>query len=434
MLTRVPAGWAMALALVVTGHLARRASVSPTPMSRGAARTGSPPRRRRVGAGRWLVAGGAVSIAVGAGINWAKFRHPYLFPLAGPGVEPAERPPQGGARPERRPPRRAAVPVDDPRRLLPARRAAPRAVVPVRDAAGAPADARSAAWYSTSRSAPAASRRSCRCCSGSPLWGTLAVWHRGRAALRIPAARCARRHRRRDDVRVRRPSATPPSSCRCWPSAPSSASPTSPAGRRDVAGAPTTRRHRGGRRPRPVGRGGERGDRARERPTHVARRAARAAGVAPAQRQRRSPGTRSTRWCTQVDALPPSAVADALFVVGDCDAVYVATGETFERVGAGGGARPDVPHRRRRPTGCARVRSAWRGSPDTPCAGCTSRSASTGGCASSCSGPRPTQGGDWFDVAPGDVIDVARAGGHRHTTATSPRRPAASAARACRHR
>ena len=32
-------------------------------------------------AGRWLVAGGAVSIAVGAGINWAKFRHPYLFPL-----------------------------------------------------------------------------------------------------------------------------------------------------------------------------------------------------------------------------------------------------------------------------------------------------------------------------------------------------------------
>jgi hypothetical protein len=67
MLTRVTAGWAMALAVVATGvwFLATR-------RDRGA-------DWRRAGWG--LTAGGMAALLVGSAVNWAKFRHPYLFPI-----------------------------------------------------------------------------------------------------------------------------------------------------------------------------------------------------------------------------------------------------------------------------------------------------------------------------------------------------------------
>ncbi|WP_116996070.1 hypothetical protein [Desertimonas flava] len=61
MLTRLPAGWSMSLSLIATGvWLAVR-------------------RARRSG---WVLAGaGVLAIAVGAAVNWAKFRHVYMFPI-----------------------------------------------------------------------------------------------------------------------------------------------------------------------------------------------------------------------------------------------------------------------------------------------------------------------------------------------------------------
>jgi hypothetical protein len=66
MLTRLTAGWAIALAVTATGlwFLATR---------------------RRAGAWRragWgLVAAGTATVLIGSLVNWAKFRHPYLFPI-----------------------------------------------------------------------------------------------------------------------------------------------------------------------------------------------------------------------------------------------------------------------------------------------------------------------------------------------------------------
>lgn len=66
MLTRVTSGWAMALALVVTGgcFLVGRHQVV---------------GRQRAGWG--LIVGGALVVVTGSLVNWAKFRHPYLFPI-----------------------------------------------------------------------------------------------------------------------------------------------------------------------------------------------------------------------------------------------------------------------------------------------------------------------------------------------------------------
>ena len=67
MLTRSTAGWAIALAVVATGlwFLA------------GRRRQGAVWRR----AGWGLVVAGAATMLVGSLVNWAKFRHPYLFPI-----------------------------------------------------------------------------------------------------------------------------------------------------------------------------------------------------------------------------------------------------------------------------------------------------------------------------------------------------------------
>jgi hypothetical protein len=67
MLTRSTAGWAIALAVVATGlwFLA------------GRRRQGAVWRR----AGWGLVMAGAATMLAGSLVNWAKFRHPYLFPI-----------------------------------------------------------------------------------------------------------------------------------------------------------------------------------------------------------------------------------------------------------------------------------------------------------------------------------------------------------------
>lgn len=67
MLTRAPAGWALAAATIATGAwLVVRTSRSDT-------------ADRRTGVA--VTVGGAATIVIGAGVNWAKFRHPYLFPI-----------------------------------------------------------------------------------------------------------------------------------------------------------------------------------------------------------------------------------------------------------------------------------------------------------------------------------------------------------------
>ncbi len=67
MLTRITAGWAMAVAVIVTGAWIVVA------------------RHRRNGtwrrAGWGLVAGGVAVVVIGSLVNWAKFRHPFLFPI-----------------------------------------------------------------------------------------------------------------------------------------------------------------------------------------------------------------------------------------------------------------------------------------------------------------------------------------------------------------
>jgi hypothetical protein len=68
MLTRITAGWAMALAVLLTGALIL------------VTRRHRRDDRRRAGWG--LVAGGAAVVLIGSLVNWAKFRHPYLFPIA----------------------------------------------------------------------------------------------------------------------------------------------------------------------------------------------------------------------------------------------------------------------------------------------------------------------------------------------------------------
>lgn len=62
-LTRTTTGWAMSLTLVVAGVVMYVAA-------RQAARTAA-----------ILVAGGVLALLVGSVVNWAKFRHPYMFPL-----------------------------------------------------------------------------------------------------------------------------------------------------------------------------------------------------------------------------------------------------------------------------------------------------------------------------------------------------------------
>lgn len=62
-LTRTTAGWAMALTLVVAGVVAVLRAEWP----------------RRLGVA--LIGGGVAVLGLGIAINWAKFRHPYLFPL-----------------------------------------------------------------------------------------------------------------------------------------------------------------------------------------------------------------------------------------------------------------------------------------------------------------------------------------------------------------
>ena len=63
-LTRTTTGWALAITLIVAGVLV------------AAFRSTWP---RRYGAG--LVVGGLIALVAGAAFNWAKFRHPFMFPL-----------------------------------------------------------------------------------------------------------------------------------------------------------------------------------------------------------------------------------------------------------------------------------------------------------------------------------------------------------------
>jgi hypothetical protein len=69
MLTRLPAGWAMSIAVIAMGVwvlVTRRSGPSAD-------------SSRRAGWG--LVGCGGATIIVGSAINWAKFRHPYRFPI-----------------------------------------------------------------------------------------------------------------------------------------------------------------------------------------------------------------------------------------------------------------------------------------------------------------------------------------------------------------
>jgi len=72
MLTRLPAGWALALATMAAGAwlvvLGRR-------------RPGRPGSGGSTRCAWALVAAGAVSVLTGSAINWAKFRHVYRFPI-----------------------------------------------------------------------------------------------------------------------------------------------------------------------------------------------------------------------------------------------------------------------------------------------------------------------------------------------------------------
>jgi hypothetical protein len=61
-LTRTTSGWAIAVTVVVVGAI-------------------GVVRRTNTRGALVLVAGGAIAIVVGSAVNWVKFRHPYMFPL-----------------------------------------------------------------------------------------------------------------------------------------------------------------------------------------------------------------------------------------------------------------------------------------------------------------------------------------------------------------
>lgn len=63
-MTRTTGGWAVCLGTAAVGAWALTGRIRPS---------------RREGA--WLVAAGLVALLAGIALNWAKFRHPYLFPL-----------------------------------------------------------------------------------------------------------------------------------------------------------------------------------------------------------------------------------------------------------------------------------------------------------------------------------------------------------------
>ncbi|WP_116996071.1 hypothetical protein [Desertimonas flava] len=67
-LTRTTTGWAMALCTVAVGTVMCVSPPGPTPQ-----------RVRRLGPA--LIVAGLVPLAVAVAINWAKFRHPFMFPL-----------------------------------------------------------------------------------------------------------------------------------------------------------------------------------------------------------------------------------------------------------------------------------------------------------------------------------------------------------------
>lgn len=69
MLTRLPAGWALAFAVTATGMW--------FVISRRGRPDGAVWRR----AGWSLVGAGGLTLVIGSAINWAKFRHPYMFPI-----------------------------------------------------------------------------------------------------------------------------------------------------------------------------------------------------------------------------------------------------------------------------------------------------------------------------------------------------------------
>lgn len=68
-LTRTTTGWAMAFCTVATGGVMWLTGRRPDAI----------PRARRLGLA--LVVAGVVPLAVAVAINWAKFRHPFMFPL-----------------------------------------------------------------------------------------------------------------------------------------------------------------------------------------------------------------------------------------------------------------------------------------------------------------------------------------------------------------
>lgn len=64
-LSRTTSGWAVSAAVIAVGTLL---AVRPRPTSSRAD-------------GIWMAIGGAAALTIGVAVNWAKFRHPYMFPL-----------------------------------------------------------------------------------------------------------------------------------------------------------------------------------------------------------------------------------------------------------------------------------------------------------------------------------------------------------------
>ncbi len=145
MLTRITAGWAMALALLVTGVwilVSRR----PRRDAGRRAAWGLRRRRRRRGADRLARQLGEVP-------------PPVPVPDRGSGVDTTQRPSPGRGRRQRREPRRSAVRQDNTERLPPTRRRAVRRQCSRSSRRRPIRLRRSATCCSTSRGAPAACRR-----------------------------------------------------------------------------------------------------------------------------------------------------------------------------------------------------------------------------------------------------------------------------------